>query len=45
MNERSNSETMEQMNKAIQIMKECGADSWVERYEKELVEMSQQNPQ
>ncbi len=26
----------EQMNKAISIMKECGADGWVERYEKEL---------
>ena len=26
----------EQMNKAIEIMKECGADGWVEKYEKEL---------
>ena len=30
----------EQMNKAIDIMKECGADGWVERYEKELAEMN-----
>ena len=29
----------EQMTKAIEIMKECGADGWVERYEKELVEL------
>jgi len=27
------------MNKAIAIMKECGADGWVERYEKELGEL------
>ena len=26
----------EQMTKAIDIMKECGADGWVDRYEKEL---------
>ena len=30
--------TREQLNKAIEIMKECGADGWVERYEKELTE-------
>ncbi len=30
----------EQMNKAINIMKECGADGWVERYERELAELS-----
>ena len=26
--------------KAIQILKECGADGWVEKYEKELAELS-----
>jgi len=30
----------EQMNKAIDIMKECGAEGWVERYEKELGELN-----
>jgi len=30
----------EQLTKAIDIMKECSADGWVERYEKELVELS-----
>ena len=30
----------EQMTKAIDIMKECGADGWVERYEKELAGLS-----
>ena len=30
----------EQFTKAISIMKECGADGWVERYEKELAELS-----
>jgi hypothetical protein len=29
----------EQMNKAIEIMKECNAEGWVERYEKELAEL------
>ena len=24
------------LNKSIEIMKECGADGWVEKYEKEL---------
>ena len=26
----------EKLNKAIKIFKECGADGWVEKYEKEL---------
>ena len=26
----------ENLNKAIEILKECGADGWVEKYEKEL---------
>jgi len=30
----------EQMNKAIDIMKECGADGWVKKYEKELAALS-----
>ena len=30
----------EKMNKAIEIFKECGADGWVERYEKELALLS-----
>ena len=30
----------EQLTKAIDIMKDCGADGWVERYEKELAEFS-----
>jgi len=30
----------EQMNKAIDIMKECSADGWVDRYEKELAELN-----
>ncbi len=29
----------EKMNIAIDILKECGADGWVERYEKELAEI------
>jgi hypothetical protein len=28
-----------QLNTAIQILKECGADGWVERYLKELAEL------
>ena len=32
-------QAQEQMNKAIDTMKECGADGWVERYEKELAEL------
>jgi class 3 adenylate cyclase/tetratricopeptide (TPR) repeat protein len=27
----------EKLNKAIEIFKECGADGWVEKYEKELI--------
>ena len=30
----------EQMNKAVEIMKECKADGWVEKYEKELAVLS-----
>jgi len=30
----------ENMTKAIEIMKEYGADGWVEKYEKELSELS-----
>ena len=30
----------ETLGKAIEILKECGADGWVEKYEKELVEIS-----
>ncbi|MBL7177227.1 MAG: hypothetical protein ISS66_15495 [Desulfobacteraceae bacterium] len=30
----------ENLNKAIEILKECGADGWVEKYEKELAELS-----
>jgi len=33
------SKARENMNKAIEIMKECGADGWVEKYEKELAEL------
>jgi tetratricopeptide (TPR) repeat protein len=29
----------EQMNEAIKIMRECGADGWVEKYEKKLAEL------
>jgi hypothetical protein len=32
--------TKEHLNKAIEIFKECGADGWVEKYEKELVTLS-----
>jgi hypothetical protein len=34
------SKAKENLNKAIEIFKECGADGWVERYEKELVSLS-----
>jgi len=34
------SKAKENLNKAIEILKECGADGWVERYEKELVALS-----
>ena len=30
------SKTKESLNKAIEIFKECGADGWVEKYEKEM---------
>jgi hypothetical protein len=30
----------ENLNKAIEILKECGADGWVEKYEKELAAIS-----
>ena len=30
----------ENLNKAIEILKECGADGWVEKYEKELAALS-----
>jgi hypothetical protein len=30
----------ENLNKAIEILKECGADGWVEKYEKELAVIS-----
>jgi tetratricopeptide (TPR) repeat protein len=30
----------ENLTKAIEIFKECGADGWVEKYEKELAELS-----
>jgi len=31
---------IENLNKAIEIFKECGADGWVENYEKELASLS-----
>ena len=34
------SKAKENLNKAIDILKECGADGWVERYEKELTSLS-----
>jgi class 3 adenylate cyclase/tetratricopeptide (TPR) repeat protein len=34
------SKARETLNKAIEIFKECGADGWVERYQKELVSLS-----
>jgi len=30
------SKAKENLNKAIEILKECGADGWVKKYEKEL---------
>jgi hypothetical protein len=30
----------ENLGKAIEILKECGADGWVEKYEKELAQLS-----
>ena len=32
--------TKENLSKAIEIFKECGADGWVEKYEKELAALS-----
>jgi len=32
--------TQENFGKAIEILKECGADGWVEKYEKELIRIS-----
>jgi tetratricopeptide (TPR) repeat protein len=34
------SKAKENLNKAIEILKECGADGWVEKYEKELAAIS-----
>jgi len=34
------SKASENLNKAIEILKECGADGWVEKYEKELAALS-----
>jgi len=33
------SKAKENLNKAIEILKECGADGWVEKYEKELASL------
>jgi len=32
--------TGENLNQAIEIFTECGADGWVDRYEKELASLS-----
>jgi predicted ATPase/class 3 adenylate cyclase len=32
--------TQENLGKAIEILKECGADGWIEKYEKELATLS-----
>jgi hypothetical protein len=34
----SHSKVKENLDKAINIFKECGADGWVEKYEKDLAE-------
>ena len=34
------SKAREKLSKAIEIFKECGADGWVEKYEKELATLS-----
>jgi tetratricopeptide (TPR) repeat protein len=34
------SKARENLNRAIEIFKECGADGWVEKYEKELAALS-----
>ena len=33
----------ENLNKSIEIFKECGADGWVEKYEKELAALLWKN--
>jgi hypothetical protein len=33
------SKVKENLTKAIEIFKECGADGWVEKYEKELASL------
>jgi len=38
--EGDHSKAKENLNKAIEILKECGADGWVEKYEKELAAIS-----
>jgi len=37
---RDQSKASENLTKAIEILKECGADGWVEKYEKELATIS-----
>jgi hypothetical protein len=32
--------TQENLGRAIEILKECGADGWVEKYEKEMAAIS-----
>jgi len=39
-NELDLSKAKENLNKAIEILKECGADGWVVKYEKELALLS-----
>jgi predicted RNA polymerase sigma factor len=34
------SKAKENMNKAIEIFNECGADGWVKKYEEELASLS-----
>ena len=34
------SKAKENLNKAIEILTECGADGWVEKYEKDLAALS-----
>jgi hypothetical protein len=34
------SRAQENLNKEIEILKECSANDWVNRYEKELAELS-----
>ena len=38
--EGDHSKARENLNKAIEIFKECGADGWVEKYDKELAAIS-----